>query len=417
MSENVSSNETLSFEVQGNNYSFNTVNELVQWLGFVLKWYRYAKDMQSVNIHPIRTNFENLETIYYSLNGRDARGTQVKTYNEEEKFTNAKNELIRITSCLSQGNVILPESPEYKFLDKLQSLENTFSHELARKQFNYFLGFCYLLLINHDQKVILPTHLDNESSAAYMQALVIVKDYYAGNADTNEAILGALSDSQAKWESRHQELFTDNKLAFDELFKQLNEQLDNAKTLYKAEHKNLGDLNKEFRTHIDNSSTEWEALKNTYHDQMALKAPATYWQKQKQNFMWQTIGWTVITAFLIGAAFHTLTKVAGYEGATTISRISVFHLTLIILTTAISVWLVQLFAKITLSRLRLHTEAGLRLLTIETYLALESSKDVKVDQETFKNLLIQIFRPLPTGLSKEKGLSESLDSLIRPIKR
>lgn len=244
-------------------------------------------------------------------------------------------------------------------------------------------------------------------NAASMAALILSANFRSGNSDSAKALIKSLESSYADFSKN----ISDSQQKFEEKISAADDVLGEANTQLEAAISTLTNQKEKFSEFKDNVANEWETLKETYNDKLSLKAPAEYWTSQKKRFAWSfsifgTLSVGLTTAFLVSVY---------YLVATTLNipfkDISVEKYLLTIIFISFSIWIIRIFVKLFLSSFHLFTEAGQKIVIINTYLALLNNG--KIEKADLTSVLDKIFAPIHSGVIKEPSPTTVLESIIR----
>lgn len=156
-----------------------------------------------------------------------------------------------------------------------------------------------------------------------------------------------------------------------------------------------------------------EALRKTFREELALRAPAQYWmEKRKGHRLWA--GVTGFLSFLgIGSAavglgwqIHDL-----LQNTPVNSQPETWRLAVLALIGVFSVWALRLLVRMFLSHLHLLTDAGERVVMVQTYLSLLEG-DHLTSKEDRQLILQALFRPASDGIVKDEGVPFSLAEML-----
>lgn len=202
-------------------------------------------------------------------------------------------------------------------------------------------------------------------------------------------------------------------------------------TSYDALHRDYGTLAESIRTaageqttHFDTAQTqregdfaklvnehkqEMENLRKTFREEIALRAPAEYWEtKRKGHVLMARITGGLSFAGIGGAAavlswfVYDLLRNTIPNTAPETWRVAV-----LVLIGLFTVWGVRLFVRMFLSHLHLTTDAAERVVMVRTYLSLLEG-DRLSNKEDRQLILQALFRPASDGIVKDEGLPPSL---------
>ncbi|KAF0162605.1 MAG: hypothetical protein FD157_3836 [Rhodocyclaceae bacterium] len=225
------------------------------------------------------------------------------------------------------------------------------------------------------------------------------------------------------------------KQAAEQSFEQLRvkaEQLVGEKTsTYEALHRDYGSLAEEIRTAAGNQTAqfdtaqtqrdgdfeklvtghklEMENLRKTFREEIALRAPAEYWEtKRAGHVRMARLTGGLSFAGIVGAAallswfVHDLLLNTTPNTAPETWRIAV-----LVLIGLFTVWGVRLLVRMFLSHLHLTTDAAERVVMVRTYLSLLEG-DRLASKEDRQLILQALFRPASDGIVKDEGLPPSM---------
>lgn len=225
------------------------------------------------------------------------------------------------------------------------------------------------------------------------------------------------------------------KQAADQSFEQLrlkSEQLVGEQTAtYDALHRNFSTLAEEIRTAAGEQTTQFDAaqtlrdgdfeklvkehkqemenLRKTFREEIALRAPAEYWETKRKGHV--VMAWvTGVLSFagiggaaaLLGWFIHDLLINTPPNSAPESWRVAV-----LVLISLFTVWGVRLLVRMFLSHLHLNTDAAERVVMVRTYLSLLEG-DRLASKEDRQLILQALFRPASDGIVKDEGLPPSM---------
>lgn len=181
-----------------------------------------------------------------------------------------------------------------------------------------------------------------------------------------------------------------------------------------AQAKRDGDFEKLVNEH----KQEMENLRKTFREEIALRAPATYWEdKRKEHDRLSKITGAISFAGIAGAAgglgwlIHDLLRSATPGAAPEAWRVA-----MLVLIGLFAVWGVRLVVRMFLSHLHLATDAAERVVMARTYLSLLEG-DRLASKEDRQLILQALFRPTSDGIVKDEGIPPSaLEFLTRQSK-
>lgn len=156
-----------------------------------------------------------------------------------------------------------------------------------------------------------------------------------------------------------------------------------------------------------------ESLRKTFREELALRAPAQYWmEKHRGHRLWS--GVTGFLSFLgIGSAavglgwqIHDLLQNTPLN-----TQPETWRLAVLALIGVFAVWALRLLVRMFLSHLHLLTDAGERVVMVQTYLSLLEG-DHLTSKEDRQLILQALFRPASDGIVKDEGVPFSLAEML-----
>jgi hypothetical protein len=212
----------------------------------------------------------------------------------------------------------------------------------------------------------------------------------------------------------------------------LDEHRRNAET-YKSQLKGLvdtsgawlaeqaGELKKLRDTHEKGFYIELQAGKQQLQDiaaaydaKMALQAPVTYWESQRNKHRWTAIGfsiasvlWAVASVGFIYYAAEQLLSAAPNEtiliAGIPLPKVPLWHFALLVVLLTFAFWFERIFVRLLLSQVHLYTDASERVVMAKTYIALLREGQGMKDED--RRLILQaLFRPAVTGIVKDDAI-------------
>lgn len=158
---------------------------------------------------------------------------------------------------------------------------------------------------------------------------------------------------------------------------------------------------------------EMEALRKTFREEMALRAPATYWETKRQSHERMTkitgglsFGGIAVAAIVMGWLIHDLLRSVAPNTPPEAWRIA-----MLVLVGIFTVWGLRLVVRMFLSHLHLATDAAERVVMTHTYLSLMEG-DQLTSKEDRQLILQALFRPASDGIVKDEGVPFSLAEVL-----
>jgi hypothetical protein len=180
----------------------------------------------------------------------------------------------------------------------------------------------------------------------------------------------------------------------------------NQTTNFNSDQKTRDD---EFQKLVNDHKTEMEQLRKTFREEIALRAPAEYWETKRKGHVttaWITGGLTF--GALSGAATLLSIFIHDILGKTPLNTApESWKVAVLVLVGVFTVWGVRLLVRIFLSHLHLTTDAAERVVMVRTYLSLLEGDRLSGDDDR-KLILQALFRPATDGIVKDEGLPPSM---------
>lgn len=207
-------------------------------------------------------------------------------------------------------------------------------------------------------------------------------------------------------------LIGEKSLAYDELHRNYDSVAKNISTTagdqdthFKAtQDQRESDFQKLVAEHKD----EMEKLRKTFREEIALRAPAEYWEaklvgheRMTRIFGGISFGSIAASAIVLGYFIHDLL------GKTPQGQVpESWKVAMLVLIGLFTVWGVRLLVRMFLSHLHLSTDAAERVVMVKTYLSLLEGDHLSGNED--RQLILQaLFRPASDGIVKDEGLPPS----------
>ena len=161
-----------------------------------------------------------------------------------------------------------------------------------------------------------------------------------------------------------------------------------------------------------------EALRQTFREELALRAPAEYWkEKLKGHLRWAWVSGGLSFLGIGSAAAGLSLQIHELLNKTPINTApETWRLAVLALVGVFTVWALRLVVRMFLSHLHLLTDAGERVVMVQTYLSLLEG-DHLASKEDRQLILQALFRPATDGIVKDEGIPFSLaEALTRSAK-
>jgi hypothetical protein len=201
--------------------------------------------------------------------------------------------------------------------------------------------------------------------------------------------------------------------AFDELHREYQQLADGIRTRAEEQkdvfQSSQGSRSTEFESLTQAHQEAMEGLRKTFREELALRAPAEYWsKKRKGHFTW---AWATGVASFVGiggAAVGLGWQIHDLLNKTPMNTApETWRLAMLALVGVFTVWALRLVVRMFLSHLHLLTDAGERVVMVQTYLSLLEG-DHLTSKEDRQLILQALFRPASDGIVKDEGVPFSL---------
>lgn len=166
---------------------------------------------------------------------------------------------------------------------------------------------------------------------------------------------------------------------------------------------------------LSKHKTALDALRKTFREEMALRAPVEYWERKKQSH--KTLAWVfggvTLLAFFVSAAALWFLVHWFLSSATSTGGPESWRLGVLVIGGIFAIWLVRLLVRLFLSHVHLTADADERVVMARTYLSLLEGSQVTASED--RQLILQaLFRPATDGIVRDDGAPPSfLEALTR----
>lgn len=169
----------------------------------------------------------------------------------------------------------------------------------------------------------------------------------------------------------------------------------------------------DFEKLVSEHKQEMENLRKTFREEIALRAPATYWDDKRREHerlskVMGAVSFSSIALSVLGLGWliHDLLRTAQPNAAP-----EAWRLAMVVLIGLFAVWGVRLVVRMFLSHLHLATDAAERVVMARTYLSLLEG-DRLASKEDRQLILQALFRPASDGIVKDEGVPFSLAEVL-----
>lgn len=223
----------------------------------------------------------------------------------------------------------------------------------------------------------------------------------------------AAEQSLDQLRAKAETLLGEKTAAFDELHREYQQLAEGIRTRA-VEQKDAfqtsqGTRRTEFESLTQAHQEAMEGLRKTFREELALRAPAEYWIKKRDgHFTWAWVTGVVSFVGIGGAAFGLGWQIHALLNKTPVNTVpETWRLAVLALVGVFTVWALRLVVRMFLSHLHLLTDAGERVVMVQTYLSLLEG-DHLTSKEDRQLILQALFRPASDGIVKDEGVPFSL---------
>ena len=168
-----------------------------------------------------------------------------------------------------------------------------------------------------------------------------------------------------------------------------------------------------FRDMRDTHDAEMKAIQATFKTDLSLREPATYWtEKARSHLVGAAIGFigllaaaSVIVAFVMWAPSLVLTSEV-------VGNLKYASVLLVALPALALFWIMKAIARIFVTNIQLHADAGLRHTMVTTFISLMQDPKNQMSTEDRILILQALFRPAGAE-AHEEGPPNWVDVLLR----
>lgn len=422
---------SVDFGERGGRFDWMTADEAVAWInqlrdqwGWITKGaYNPQKQVWSAIVNGFNSPVANIQN---ALNYRGQGNSQAV----DNQLTNARSSL---ESFVKPNPWLLPGNAQRQFVEEIKE---SGKHQEAG------------LIVASWMKIDLSGAPVNQIVWALMQWEL----YERGIKDrvkSESAALKRLAGGMQTTLTDYQEAERTQTARFNVLHSQITEQSSGQQEEFQAAQ-TIRDA--EWRSKIEETQSELDALKDTYDRHMSLAAPVDYWEgKRKKHGRWTLVSFIAIVICMLGVGFtlHSELKEIGkaveenkvmvatakiVNSQTTkdskqapqtssgtpvvdptkevpasqsspnlLESAATWKIGSFILLATLCFWFIRLLVRIFLSNLHLENDAAERVTMAKTYLALIRDSALPKG-ENISTVLAALFRPTGDGIVKDEGL-------------
>jgi hypothetical protein len=184
---------------------------------------------------------------------------------------------------------------------------------------------------------------------------------------------------------------------------------------------NLQNLHDTRSTSLDEfvaqTKSDIEAFKKAHREEINLKEPVTFWAGKQRTSFWASI---ILGLVFVGGLIGVGNILVGeskmiYEGLKLGDKIEYWRVAGMILLGGLAFWFLRILSQIFLSQLHAWSDAQERVVMVKTYLSLLQDEKA-LDGNDRRLILEALFRPSPSGIIKDDGVSPAMFDLISRLK-
>lgn len=280
-------------------------------------------------------------------------------------------------------------SPFTKFIESLRGTENNAVAAAAMA----FSMRCPISINQHDA----------------LRGAIYCLQFESGVLERKPQELQTLEDLRLEWEGKFQ-TFREALIAETDKHKKLN--IDGSQLISKHENAFQQILLKqedELKSLVSSAKTEWNDLRKTYDNSLALRSPVTYWTRKATTHKWLAWAYVVATIIVAWASIYILVQEVkdmlivpkGIKDPESWHP-EYWRLAILVTSGLFCVWVIRILVRLLLSNVHLLTDAKERVTMVQTYLALLRRDKLKDEERMF--ILQTLFRPTPTGIVKDDAV-------------
>ena len=222
----------------------------------------------------------------------------------------------------------------------------------------------------------------------------------------------AADQSFEQLRNKAESLVGEKTLAYDELHRNYDEVAKNIAITADSQATNFSSNQEQresdFQKLVTEHKNEMEQLRKTFREEIALRAPAEYWETKRVGHQLMTrifggisFGSIAFSAIALVYFIHDLLGKTPQGQAPESWKVA-----MLVLIGLFTVWGVRLLVRMFLSHLHLSTDAAERVVMVKTYLSLLEGDQLSDKQD--RQLILQaLFRPASDGIVKDEGLPPS----------
>jgi Family of unknown function (DUF6161) len=165
----------------------------------------------------------------------------------------------------------------------------------------------------------------------------------------------------------------------------------------------------DFEALVNQHKEAMESLRKTFREEIALRAPAEYWETKRQSHLRMSWITGALSFLAIGSAASGLVWLIHDWVSKTPAEAqpATWRIAMAVLVGVFALWGARLIVRMFLSHLHLLTDAAERVVMVKTYLSLLEG-DRLASKEDRQLILSALFRPAADGIVKDEAIPPSM---------
>jgi hypothetical protein len=375
---------------------FNSLDEIATWLSVEQAEFQFLQEAAKVD--QTQANNWNRVTQFFA-----------STRSHVDSARRRKTAMIEADADIKQ--IVLNVQAFYKWSGLASpNPRRVFLLDLAKRS-QLAAGYAFSFLIGKD------TFSPNRPAAfeGIIQAFLFASGALEpGSKAAADASLKALDEIRVQFSKALEDYRRDAKQA-KSAAEEVAEAMHKQVTTQAEEHSNLCKAHgKSFDENIQAAQKQLQDIASAYDAKMALQAPVSYWESQRNKHRNVSIGfaiasavWAAASVALIYIAAERLLTAAPGEVIQVlglpIPKVPIWHFGLLAVLLTFAIWVARILVRILLSQVHLYTDASERVVMAMTYISLLREGQGPKDED--RQLILQtLFRPSATGIVKDDAI-------------
>jgi len=390
----------LIFEVDlgsnGGKFTFPSLKEADAWLQKEIQSMQWAREVR-INDDPLR---HAMGTLFQPLVDMNTFIQQAINAEQRKNETDLRNQLAAFKSRVEE---YFRQKPRHSSLPRSKFV-------LGLKERRGVTAAVYALAYLEDQTMV-PHHAQALEGVieAFLFSRGLLED---GARERSAAQVAALDELLKSWKGTHDESQANTQA----LRSALESTIADGATKIESQaalHANLIAAHNQALTEaVGAGEKKLSDIAAAYDAHMALQAPVTYWESQRDHHRRLSIGFAIATSIWVLAGLGALYALADFlmTSAETIDvagypfpKVPFWHVAFAAVALTMYFWVTRILVRVLISQIHLNTDASERVVMAKTYIAL--LKDGKGPKDEDRQLVLQtLFRPSATGIVKDDAI-------------